>query len=76
MVTRPMWEAHKAAQSYTEVAKQFLDNGIFIIPLLPNEKKNWDTDILTKDYTVSDLDRPEFVNGNLGINLKKSNLYC
>jgi hypothetical protein len=55
-----------------QVAQKLIDNGIFIIPLLPNEKKNHDTDILTKDYSVKDL----IPNGNVGINLKKSNLYC
>ena len=54
-----------------EAAKKLLDNGIAIIPLLPNAKKNWDTDILTKDYSVKDL----IPNGNLGVNLKKSNWY-
>ena len=53
-----------------QVAQKLIDNGIFIIPLLPNEKKNWDIDILTKDYKVSDL----IPNGNVGINLKKSNI--
>ena len=55
-----------------QVAQKLIDNGIFIIPLLPNEKKNHDKDILTKDYKVSDL----IPNGNLGINLKKSGWYC
>ena len=54
-----------------ETAQKLIDNGIAIIPLLPNEKKNWDHDILTKDYSVNDL----IPNGNLGINAKKSNLY-
>ena len=54
-----------------ETAKKLLDNGIFIIPLLPNEKFNYDKDILTKDYSVNDL----IPDGNLGINAKKSNLY-
>ena len=58
-----------------EAAKKLIDNGVAIIPLLPHKKHNYDTDILTKDYKVSDLDRPEFVNGNLGINLKKSGWY-
>ena len=55
-----------------DTAKKLLDNGIAIIPLLPNKKYNHDTDILTKDYKVSDL----IPDGNVGINLKKSNLYC
>jgi RecA-family ATPase len=55
-----------------QIAKKLIDNGIFIIPLLPNEKYNGDRDILTKEYKVSDL----IPKGNLGINLKKSNLYC
>ena len=55
-----------------EAVKKLIDNGIAIIPLLPNKKYNHDTDILTKDYKVSDL----IPDGNVGINLKKSNLYC
>ena len=55
-----------------QVAQKLLDNGVYIIPLLPNAKKNHDTEILTKDYKVSDL----IPNGNLGINLKKSGWYC
>ena len=54
-----------------EAAKKLLDNGVAIIPLLPNAKKNHDTDILTRKYKVSDL----IPDGNVGINLKKSNLY-
>ena len=54
-----------------QVAQKLLDNGIAIIPLLPNMKHNFDTDILTKDYTVKDL----IPDGNLGINLKKSGWY-
>ena len=54
------------------IAQTLIDKGIFIIPLLPNEKYNLDTEILTKDYKVSDL----IPKGNVGINLKKSNLYC
>ena len=55
-----------------EAAKKLLNNGMAIIPLLPNAKNNWDKDILTKDYSVKDL----IPNGNLGINLKKSDLVC
>ena len=51
-------------------AQKLIDNGIYIIPLLPNEKFNGDTDILTKDYSVEEVN-PE---GNLGINLAKSHL--
>ena len=54
-----------------EAAKKLLDNGVAIIPLLPNMKHNLDKDILTKDYSVKDL----IPNGNLGVNLKKSNWY-
>ena len=55
-----------------QVAEYFMKKGIAIIPLLPKEKKNWDKDILTKNYNVVDL----IPNGNVGINLKKSNLAC
>jgi hypothetical protein len=44
---------------------------MFFIPLLPNMKHNYDTDILTKDYSVNDL----IPKGNLGINPKKSKVY-
>ena len=51
-------------------AQKLIDNGIYIIPLLQNEKFNGDKTILTKDYSVEDVN-PE---GNLGINLAKSGL--
>ena len=51
-------------------AQKLIDNGIAIIPLLPNEKYNLDNGILEDDYTVEDVN-PE---GNLGINLAKSRL--
>ena len=52
-------------------AKKIVSRGMFFIPLLPNEKKNWDSDFLTKDYSEKDL----IPNGNLGINPKKSKKY-
>ena len=39
-----------------EAAKKLINKGIAIIPLLPNKKKNWDEDILTKDYKVNDIE--------------------
>ncbi len=48
-------------------AQKLIDNEIAIIPLLPNEKFNGDKTILTKDYSVEDVD----LEGNLGINLAK-----
>lgn len=53
-------------------AQKLKDNGIAIIPLFPNAKKNHDTDILTKKYKVSEV-QPD---GNLGVNLKQSGMYC
>ena len=53
-----------------QVAKKIVNSGMFFIPLLPNEKKNWDSDFLTRDYTEKDL----IPNGNLGINPKKSKI--
>ena len=53
-----------------QVAEYSKKKGIFFIALLPKAKKNWDKDILTKDYNVIDL----IPNGNVGWNLKKSNL--
>ena len=32
-------------------AKKIINSGMFFIQLLPNEKKNWDSDFLTKDYS-------------------------
>ena len=53
-------------------AQKLKDNGIAIIPLLPNEKKNWDSDILTKKYSVEEV-KPD---DNLGLNLKLSDMYA
>ena len=55
-------------------AQKLKDNGIAIIPLFPNAKKNHDTDILTKEYSVSEAKDGD----NLGVNLKLSNpqMYC
>lgn len=53
-----------------EEAKQLKQRGYHFIPLLKNEKKNHDKDILTKEYSLEDV-KPD---NNLGINLKKSNL--
>ena len=52
-------------------AKKIVNSGMYFIPLLPNEKKNWDTDHLTRDYTEKDL----IPGGNLAINPKKSKIY-
>ena len=59
-------------QTSKQVAEYFLNKGIAIIPLEPKEKKNFDKEILTKDYNVVDL----IPNGNVGINLLKSDLCC
>ena len=53
-------------------AQKLKNNGIAIIPLFPNQKKNHDTDILTKEYEVSEVKADD----NLGVNLKQSNMYC
>jgi len=52
-------------------ARKIVNKGMFFIPLLPNEKKNWDSDHLTRDYTEEDL----IPGGNLGVNPKKSDKY-
>jgi len=52
-------------------ARKIVNKGMFFIPLLPNEKKNWDSDHLTKIYTEKDL----IPDGNLGVNPKKSEIY-
>ena len=48
-----------------EIAQQIIDNGRYIIPLLPNSKRNDDTDILTKKYPAAEVGE----NYNVGINL-------
>lgn len=55
-------------------AQKLKDNGIAIIPLFPNQKKNHDNDILTKEYKVSEV-KPD---DNVGVNLKLSSppMYC
>ena len=55
-----------------EIAQQIIDNGRFIIPLLPNSKRNDDRDILTKKYPATDVGS----NYNVGINLGLSNNYA
>ena len=52
-------------------ARKIVNRGMFFIPLLQNEKKNWDSDHLTRDYTEKDL----IPGGNLAINPKKSDKY-
>jgi hypothetical protein len=52
-------------------ARKIVNRGMFFIPLLQNEKKNWDSDHLTRDYTEKDL----IPGGNLAINPKKSKKY-
>jgi len=52
-------------------ARKIVNKGTFCIPLLPNEKKNGDSDFITRDYTEKDL----IPGGNLGINPKKSKKY-
>jgi len=48
-----------------QVAQKLIDDGIFIIPLFPNSKKNGDTDILDRIYHATDVGE----NYNVGINL-------
>jgi len=50
-----------------QVAQQMIDKGYFIIPLLPNSKKNNDTDILTKKYSAEDVRENYNVGNNLGL---------
>ena len=52
-------------------ARKMVNRGMYFIPLLKNEKKNWDSDHLTKDYTEKDL----IPGGNLALNPKKSHKY-
>ena len=66
-----------------EQAKKLKAKGFSFIPLLKGEKHNGDNDILQREYTLEHLQNPlagKFgllwdVDGNLGINLKKSGLY-
>ena len=55
-----------------EIAQQIIDNGRYIIPLLPNSKKNDDTDIITKKYVAAEVGE----NYNVGINLGLSKNYA
>ena len=54
-----------------KIAQEIMNNGMFIIPLLPNKKMNGDTDILTKKYSVDEV-LPGY---NVGINTGLSNVY-
>jgi len=54
-----------------EYARKIINSGMYFIPLLPNEKKNFDKDFLTRDYSESDL----FPDGNVGVNPRKSEVY-
>jgi RecA-family ATPase len=56
--------------SALEQAKQLKQRGLNIVPLLPREKKNYDKDIDTKIYQLSEVNE----NGNLGISLHLNNL--
>ena len=68
----PRVQQRKQEVQMRAAAEKLINNGIAIIPLFKNEKKNGDKDILTRDYSLLDL----LPDGNLGINLKKSKLYC
>ena len=46
-------------------AQKLINNGRAIIPLFPNQKKNHDSDILTKRYKSEETKEGD----NLGINL-------
>jgi len=48
-----------------QVAQKLIDDGVFIIPLLPNSKMNNDVDIITRKYSAEDVKE----NDNVGINL-------
>ena len=58
--------------------KALIQQGFAIIPLKKNQKHNTDKNILERDYTLEDIlnpiDNAWDSDGNLGINLKKSNL--
>jgi AAA domain/Bifunctional DNA primase/polymerase, N-terminal len=57
-------------------AQQLLEAGYKIIPLLQNQKSNWDKEILTKNYLLEDFDKlnKQFNKShtNLGINVATS----
>ena len=55
-----------------QVAQKLIDDGIFIIPLFPNSKKNGDTDILDRIYHATDVGE----NYNVGKNLGLSGIYA
>mgnify|MGYP006114020973 FL=1 len=56
--------------STLEQAKQLKQSGLKFVPLLPKEKKNFDKDIDTKIYDLSEVSDK----GNLGISLHLNNL--
>jgi len=53
-----------------EEAKILKDKGLNFVPLLPKEKKNYDKDIDTRVYQLSEVHE----NANLGISLHQNNL--
>lgn len=61
-----------------ETAKALIEQGFAIVPLYKNSKHNGDTKILERDYTIDDILNPITgswdSDGNLGINIKKSEL--
>jgi len=55
-----------------QIAQKLIDDGLYIIPLLPNSKRNNDVDIITKKYSASDVGE----NYNVGNNLGLSSIYA
>jgi hypothetical protein len=48
-------------------AQQMIDEGLFIIPLLPNAKHNNDKDILTRIYSADDVLHNYNIGNNIGL---------
>ena len=48
-------------------AQQMIDEGLFIIPLLPNAKHNNDKDILTRIYSAEDVLHNYNIGNNIGL---------
>ena len=50
-----------------QIAQELIDDGLYIIPLLPNSKKNGDLDIITKKYSADEVLENYNVGNNLGL---------
>ena len=66
----PLSIIEKNNMNTVKEAKKLKDKGLKFVPLLAKEKKNYDKDIDTRVYQLSEVHE----NGNLGISLHQNNL--